>query len=73
MVHGSKVAVYAAIIGNTLVATAKFVAFSFTGSGAMLSEAIHSCADLGNQCLLAIGIQRSERPADENHPYGFAR
>lgn len=73
MAHGSKTAVYAAIVGNVLVTAAKFTAFLFSGSGAMLSEAIHSFADLGNQCLLAIGIKRSERPADMDHPYGYSR
>lgn len=73
MAHGSKTAVYSAIVANTLVMSAKFVAFFLSGSGAMLSEAIHSFADLGNQCLLAVGIKRSERPADVDHPYGYTR
>jgi zinc transporter 9 len=45
----SKTAVAAAIVGNALVMVANFVAFMFTGSGAMLSEAIHTLADLLNQ------------------------
>ena len=60
MATGSKTAVYAAIIGNSVVMVAKFVAFGLTGSSAMLSEGIHSFADVSNQCLLALGIARSE-------------
>ncbi len=58
---GSKGAVAAAITGNAVVMLAKFVAFLFTGSGAMLSEAIHTLADLLNQILLMVGIVRSDR------------
>lgn len=39
----------------------KLVAFLLSGSGAMLSEAIHSFADTGNQGLLYLGIRRSTR------------
>jgi len=51
---------------------AKFIAFSFTGSGAMLSEGIHSLADVLNQTLLMIGVVRADRAPDETHPYGYA-
>lgn len=37
----------------------------------MLSESIHSFADLGNQVLLAIGLQQSLRRADKTRPYGY--
>lgn len=73
MAGGSTRAVYSAIIANTLVGIMKFTAFAFTGSGAMLSEGIHSVADVSNQILLAIGIARSERAPDEDHPYGYGR
>lgn len=73
MAGGSKTAVYAAIGGNSLVMVAKFGAFAVTGSGAMLSEGIHSFADVSNQTLLALGISRSERAPDAKHPYGYGR
>lgn len=70
-IGGSKLAVGAAIGGNTLVMIAKFVAFGFTGSGAMLSEAIHSVADVLNQILLYVGLVRSDREADHAFEYGY--
>ncbi|MFT5524878.1 MAG: zinc transporter 9 [Pirellulaceae bacterium] len=67
----SKGAVIAAIIGNGLVMIAKFVAFFVTGSGAMLSESIHTLADLLNQILLLVGIQRSAHGPDDEFEYGY--
>lgn len=37
----------------------------------MLSEALHSVADIANQVFLYIGIQRSKKQPTEEHPYGF--
>ncbi|MCP3918212.1 MAG: cation diffusion facilitator family transporter [bacterium] len=66
----SKNAVLIAIFGNGLVTVLKFITFAISGSGAMLSESLHSAADTGNQLLLFIGIRRSEGPADATFHYG---
>jgi cation diffusion facilitator family transporter len=70
---GTSRAVWAALAGNLLVAAAKFVAAALTGSAAMLSEAVHSLVDTINELLLLYGISRSSRPADREHPLGYAR
>lgn len=70
MASGKKT-VIAALVGNSVIGVAKFIAYFFSGSGAMLSEAIHSVADVSNQALLLLGIQRSETEASDLHAYGF--
>ena len=71
MAAGSKKVIYAALVGNGLIAITKFIAASITGSSAMLSEGIHSVVDTGNQGLLLYGLRRASKPADERHPFGY--
>lgn len=71
MAGNSKGAVFGAVMGNGALTIIKFVAFSFTGSGALFSEGVHSLADTANQVLLFLGIRQSEKPADALFHYGY--
>jgi cation diffusion facilitator family transporter len=73
MTSNSKISIYAALAANIGIAIIKFIAATITGSSSMLSEVIHSAFDSVNQVLLLVGIKRSQRPADENHPFGHGQ
>lgn len=73
MSGSSKKVIFAALIGNSLVALTKFAAATLTGSSAMLSEGIHSLVDTGNQVLLLHGLRQARKPADKNFPYGHGK
>ncbi|EDO40485.1 predicted protein [Nematostella vectensis] len=73
LLKGSARVVGYAIISNFAVMLCKFGAYVYTGSATMLSESIHSLADLLNQCLLAFGIMQSIKQPSHDHPYGWSR
>lgn len=73
MAGSSKKVIFAALIGNGLIAVTKFFAASITGSSAMLSEGIHSLVDTGNQLLLLHGMKQSKKPADARFPFGHGK
>ncbi len=73
MASSSHKVIYAALIGNGLIAITKFVAAFMTGSSAMVSEEIHSVVDTGNQTLLLYGIRQSKKLPDARFPFGHGR
>lgn len=62
-----------ALGANLAIFFAKLVAALYTGSGAMLAEAIHSLADSGNQLLLIVGLRGAKRPPNDQHPLGYGK
>jgi cation diffusion facilitator family transporter len=63
-------AVLLALGANFAIFLSKLAAALLTGSGSMLSEAVHSLADCGNQGLILLGMRQARRPASVEHPLG---
>ncbi len=72
MAGGSQAVVVKALIANLGIAIAKFVAAFLSRSASMLSEAVHSLADSGNQFFLLLGMRRATRGEDAVHEFGYA-
>ena len=69
----STLTVLVAFGANLLIAVAKSVAATLTGSASLVAEAAHSWADTGNEIFLMIANKRSRRPPEPEHPLGFGR
>ncbi len=75
MSHGANSlrSIFFALGANVAIAVAKFSAAIYTGSGAMMAEAIHSVADSGNQLLLLLGIRMAKKPPSADYPLGHGK
>lgn len=73
MAGGGNKAVIQALVGNVVLTVIKTGAWTVSGSGAMLAEAIHSLADTGNQALLLVGVKSSGKDSTTRHPFGFGK
>jgi len=62
-----------ALGANFAIAVAKSAGAAYTGSSAMLAEAIHSFADCGNQGLLLWGMRSVRKPPTDEHPLGYGK
>jgi cation diffusion facilitator family transporter len=71
--NSNRLGIYSALVANLLIAIMKFVAGGVTNSASMISEGIHSLVDTTNQLLLLYGLNRSMKPADLHHPFGYGR
>ena len=66
-------ATYFSIIGNASLAIIKGFAGFFGNSYALIADAIESTTDIFSSLLVLFGIKYSNKPADDNHPYGHGR
>jgi cation diffusion facilitator family transporter len=62
-----------ALGANFAIAIAKTAGAIFTGSTALLAEAIHSYADCANQGLLIWGLKEGKRAPSADHPLGHGK
>ena len=58
---------------NALLAAGKLAVGVLAHSGAMLSDGVHSVADVLSTGIVIVGIKLSARRADNHHPYGHER
>lgn len=61
------------ILGNAVLAVAKFVTGIFGNSYALIADAIESTTDVFSSFLVLLGLKYSSKPPDENHPYGHGK
>ena len=66
-------ATYFSIVGNISLALIKGLAGFFGNSYALIADAIESTTDIFASFLVLFGIKYSNKPPDENHPYGHGR
>jgi cation diffusion facilitator family transporter len=66
-------AIIYALSANAGIAASKAAAAAYTGSTAMLAEAVHSAADCTNQLLLLLGLKQAKKAPTDDHPLGFGK
>jgi len=64
---------YFSIAGNTSLAILQGLTGYFGSSYAIVATAIESTADIFSSFLVLFGLKYSNKPADDNHPYGHGR
>jgi cation diffusion facilitator family transporter len=61
------------VVAACAITALKLVVGIATGSLGMLSDAAHSGVDLIGAGLTFVSVRLSDKPADENHPYGHGK
>lgn len=72
MKEGKKVVV-SSIFQNLFLAVIKILGGIYGNSRALISDGINSLADVGSSFAILLGIYFSNKPADEEHPYGHEK
>ena len=72
MKEGKKV-VISSILQNIFLAVIKILGGIYGNSRALVSDGINSLSDVGSSFAILLGIYFSNKPADEEHPYGHEK
>lgn len=67
-----RVSVVSMII-NTILSIGKVAAGIIAGSGAMISDGVHSASDVFSTIIVIIGFNIAHKESDEKHQYGHER
>ena len=61
------------IVTNLLLFAAKIIVGILSGSITIVADAINNLSDAGSSIITLLGFKISAKPADRNHPFGYAR
>src|SRR5829696_9537476 len=61
------------VVSNALLVLLKLAVGLAAGSASVLSEAAHSAVDFLAAGIAYFSVRASERPADDEHPYGHGK
>ncbi len=61
------------IVLNLILCAAKFLVGSLTGSIAITADAANNLSDAGSSVVTVFGFKLSNKPSDEDHPFGHGR
>ena len=76
MKNNEKIAIKVSVISiilNCLLTLIKFISGVISKSSAMISDSVHSLSDVLSTFVVIIGVKKSNKKADSDHPYGHER
>ena len=68
-----KLAGLVGIVSNTLLCVMKMIIGFFSGSIAIVADAVNNLADASSSLITLVGFKLAAMPEDKEHPYGHAR
>ncbi len=66
-------AILMCMLANIFLVAFKGIIGYFTGSLAVMADAVHSGADVMDAIVAMIATRIGDKPPDENHPYGYGK
>lgn len=64
---------WVSVIVNAALSWGKLAAGFLAGSGAMISDAVHSASDVISSVMVMFGVSMAAKKEDSDHPYGHER
>ncbi len=61
------------IVMNIILASAKLLIGTFSGSISITADAVNNFSDAGSSIITLIGFKMASKPADPSHPFGHGR
>ncbi|MCM3708600.1 MULTISPECIES: cation diffusion facilitator family transporter [Cytobacillus] len=61
------------IVGNIILAALKWGIGVYSGSKALVADAVHSASDVAGSFAVYLGLRAAKQPPDEDHPYGHGK